>query len=94
MRVDHPGRFALLRGKLLEVPQEEAMRLACAAGELWITQDGDLRDIVLRAGEDFTTLPGRRVLVSALEDSVLEVRTASQQLAPAPRSWRPSALAA
>ena len=73
MRVDRPGRFAMLRGSLLEVPQEAPMLLACGAGELWVTQDGDLRDIVLQPGERFTPDRGRRVLVSALEDSVLEV---------------------
>ena len=91
MTIDHPGRFALLRGSLLEVPQDQPLRLGCDAGELWITQDNDVRDVVLRPGEQFATDPARRVLVSALEDSVLEVRVTRA----APRAgWRAALQAA
>jgi hypothetical protein len=45
------------------------MQLRCTTGALWITHDGDPKDIVLAAGETSPLREGRRVLVQALEPS-------------------------
>lgn len=43
--------------------------LACSRGCLWITQDGDPKDVILSAGQHCTLGTGRQVLVHALEPS-------------------------
>ncbi|CAA9390060.1 MAG: hypothetical protein AVDCRST_MAG51-339 [uncultured Ramlibacter sp.] len=87
MKVDHTGRFAMVRHTLLEVPQGRVLDVSCGAGTLWLTLDNDPRDIVLAPGQAFRVEPNRRVLVYAMEDSVLEVR-ASRPPVPAARGWR------
>lgn len=72
--LDHTGRFAMLRGNLLEMPPARALDLSCAAGTLWITMDNDPRDIVLEPGGHFQVARGKRTLVHALDDAVLELR--------------------
>jgi hypothetical protein len=76
-RLDHTGRFAMLRGNLLEMPRGAALDVSCGAGTLWVTLDNDIRDIVLTPGDAVCVPRGKRALVHALDDAVLELREAS-----------------
>ena len=73
-RLDHTGRFAMLRGNLLEMPKGIPLDVSCGAGTLWVTLDNDIRDIVLTPGDAFSIPRGKRALVHALDDAVLELR--------------------
>jgi hypothetical protein len=43
--------------------------ISCVEGTIWITQEGDLKDYVVKSGKDFwVTKPGT-VVVQALEDA-------------------------
>ncbi|RYF43452.1 MAG: DUF2917 domain-containing protein [Comamonadaceae bacterium] len=42
-----------------------ALQVTCREGSVWITLDGDPRDIVLEAGECFSTREHRRALIYA-----------------------------
>lgn len=48
-------------------------RIACTDGSLWITQQDDLRDIVLRAGESFVVDRDGKVIVTAASDAAFEL---------------------
>ena len=48
-------------------------KISCRTGELWITQDHDIRDIVLEPGESFTLDSEGAVLVSAMAPSSVEL---------------------
>lgn len=64
-------------GQVLELAKHQHMRLADAkgwtisvlSGELWITQDGDVRDIVVGIGEDHVLDRNGLALLSALGDT-------------------------
>jgi hypothetical protein len=72
---------------LHSVPDASQVRFTCREGALWITLDNDPRDIVLEAGEAFTTDQARRALVYALQASTLYVEPSgrSGELPPANR---------
>jgi hypothetical protein len=48
-------------------------RIDCISGSLWITSDGDPRDIVLSAGESHVADRDAPLLVFALEPALLRV---------------------
>ncbi len=63
------GSCALGRGKIRRIRHALGRRVACLSGSLWITQDDDLRDILLSPGEAFDFDRRGDALVSALDES-------------------------
>jgi hypothetical protein len=63
------GAHVLDKGKIGHVRAERGRRLEVVSGTIWITQDGDLRDIVLGAGEAFDFDRRGDALLSAFADS-------------------------
>jgi DUF2917 family protein len=63
------GSRSLARGQVRHVRAEAGRRVECLSGSLWITQDGDRRDIVLAAGEAFDFDRRADALLSAFADS-------------------------
>lgn len=47
--------------------------ISCRAGVLWLTQQGDSADYLIRAGEDFTVNRTGLVLISALAEAEFEI---------------------
>ena len=64
---------SLRNGKALHLQRALGQRIEALCGRLWITMDGDLRDIVLDAGEGFTLDRSSDVLLSAMSDAQLVV---------------------
>jgi hypothetical protein len=63
------GARTLGKGKIRHLHAESGRRVEVVSGTLWITQDGDLRDIVLGAGEAFDFDRRGEALLSAFDDS-------------------------
>ena len=63
------GAHSLGKGRVRHVHAQTGRRVECLSGSLWITQDGDRRDIVLRAGEAFDFDRRGDALLSAFADS-------------------------
>jgi hypothetical protein len=54
---------------LFRVPDAGGLRIVCTAGCLWVTVDGDPRDILLEAGESFEADGHAPALLYAMEAS-------------------------
>ena len=66
----------------LRVPDAAGLDIVCTSGSLWITLDGDRRDIILTAGSNedtFRTSEHRVALVYALKDSEVKVSAANER---------------
>ena len=77
--------LSLAREGLVAIRDGQGTRIVCHAGSLWITQECDLKDAVIVAGESFTVRNPGLTLVTALSASeltVIEPRAAAQ-----PEPW-------
>jgi hypothetical protein len=72
---------------LFNVSDAAGVQILCRSGSLWVTLDGDPRDIVLDAGDHFTATEDRRALIYALGPASLSLSMASAAR-PARRTWR------
>ncbi len=63
------GARLLGKGHIRHVHGEKGRRVELVSGSLWITQDGDLRDVVLGPGEAFDFDRRGDALLSAFADS-------------------------
>jgi hypothetical protein len=63
------GARILDKGRIRHVHAQAGRRVECLSGSLWITQDGDRRDVVLAAGEGFDFDRRGDALLSAFADS-------------------------
>lgn len=63
------GARTLAKGAIDRLDHARGRRIECLSGALWVTQDNDLRDIVLQGGAGFTVDVDGDVLVSSLADA-------------------------
>jgi hypothetical protein len=60
---------------MFSVPDAAGVRFSCRQGSVWITLDGDSRDIVLDPGQDFSSDQHRRALIYALAPAQVRLDT-------------------
>ncbi len=73
---------------LVAIRDGQGTRIVCHAGSLWITQECDVKDAVISAGESFTVRnPGLTLLTAlrASELTIVEPRAGGQ-----PEPWYPA----
>jgi hypothetical protein len=68
--------------EVLDIRNGQGFAVRCLAGSLWITQDGDTDDVVLKAGECFVLDRRGLALVSAPVDSATLVVEKASRAAP------------
>jgi len=73
------GTRTLDKGKVRHLHAENGRRVEVLSGSIWITQDGDLRDIVHQDGEAFDFDRAGDALLSAFADSRYLVLDPSQR---------------
>lgn len=74
LRLDPAGEIVSLRvSQLMRLEHVRGWTVQALAGCVWITQDGDVRDVVLEAGDTMVLDRDVPVLMSPLEDSRLRL---------------------
>ncbi|MCX7172950.1 MAG: DUF2917 domain-containing protein [Proteobacteria bacterium] len=66
-------RFDLAKSELFALSDIQDHVLSCGSGELWITVDGDRRDIILAPGESLRIESRVPVVITALRASTLNL---------------------
>lgn len=94
----------LPQGATLRIEEGRAHVIDVFEGQVWLTQDGDVRDLFLEAGESFTVEGHGLTLLQALRDSRVLVSERAEGALPRPmnafalhrwaRAQRDAALAA
>ncbi len=64
-------RITLRPNRLLRLRDGRDVVVGVDTGTVWLTQDGDLRDIILRAGESFRVDRDGTVLLQALDNAAV-----------------------
>jgi hypothetical protein len=64
----------LSAGQELQLHDVAGLTLACESGAVWITQEGDSRDIFLKGGEGFALDRGGLAIVRACRGATVTVR--------------------
>lgn len=74
MKIDlqRAGMF-VPRHHTVEIREGRGYRVICRRGGLWITQEGDTRDIVIGAGESFVIDNDGLTLVHATDDACVDL---------------------
>lgn len=80
--------IALSKRQLLAVAGVRGARIESRRGSLWVTQDGDRRDVVLAPGETHVVERDAPVLVQALDTALLALRPAAEVAVQATGFWR------
>ena len=56
----------IARDKILEIKQALGVTIECLEGSVWVTLDGDMRDVILDVGQSFKVDRRQRTLIQAL----------------------------
>lgn len=70
--------FDLRKHQIMRLDRASGVALVCLRGGLWLTQHGDLRDVMLAAGERFTLDRDGVTLITALKPSSVRVEIPAQ----------------
>jgi hypothetical protein len=92
MRIDGvAAMIGLERDASLRVKPGARVEICCLSGAVWVTQEGDPRDLFLASGESLALSPRGVTLVTALEPATLRVAERSMAAAPLAAWWRRAA---
>lgn len=71
--------LCLKRNQVVTVRGGIGHSIVCDSGIVWVTQEGDPRDIILRAGESFAIDRSGPTLVQAFEPGAISITHAAAQ---------------
>ncbi len=75
MRIElNQDALCMARRQVVKVSGGRGHTVVCHDGSVWVTQDGDPRDVVLGAGETFTLDRDGTALVQAFEAGAISLR--------------------
>ena len=63
--------LALPRRSCLDLGNAQGLTITCVRGSIWLTHDGDPKDVVLEAGQSHTVTRAARLIAQGLEDAEL-----------------------
>jgi hypothetical protein len=80
--------LCLKRNQVVTVREGIGHSIVCDSGTVWVTQDGDPRDIILHTGDAFTLDRKGAALVQAFEPGAISITRSTGQPRGLPAAWR------
>ena len=77
----HATEFCLGKGQGLRIIDGSGYRIICRSGCMWITQDGDTRDVLLERDESLTLAKNDTVYISPIRHASFAIEVAEQRRA-------------
>ncbi len=68
-----PSSKLLYKNSTLVVRNPMGVTVECIQGSLWLTHDGDCKDIILEAGQRYSSATRGRLLVHALDTAQVQL---------------------
>ena len=62
-----PSVQEIAMDRILEIKQGAGITIECLEGSVWVTLDGNMRDVILDPGRSFNVDRKRRILIQALD---------------------------
>lgn len=81
------SEFCLSKRETLSVDEGAGVRIEAQAGTVWVTQDHDLRDVVLQPGQAVTLERKGRAIVQAFEASRVRLSPPAAPARPHAADW-------
>jgi hypothetical protein len=77
--VDHskvlePVHLRIAATQCIRIDDAVGRTLNCLAGSVWITHDGDPKDVIVECGESYHVTRPERMIVFALRNSAMRMR--------------------
>jgi len=67
------SRVALKAGEVLSLDDAKGIHIRPCGAQVWVTEEGDSSDFVVKPGEDFIVTRAGRTLVQALEPTWVDL---------------------
>ena len=64
---------SLAKRCLHSVAKPQGHQITCTGGSVWLTFDGEARDVVLEAGESYRCVSRSRLVISAFEAATVQI---------------------
>jgi hypothetical protein len=80
--------LCLKRNQVVTVREGIGHSIVCDSGTVWVTQDGDPRDIILHTGDSFTLDRKGAALVQAFEPGAISITRSTALPRGLPAAWR------
>ena len=81
------SEFCLSKRQTLSLGDGAGVRIEAQSGTVWVTQDHDLRDVVLEPGQAVTLERNGRAIVQALEASRVRLSKPITRARPQTTNW-------
>jgi hypothetical protein len=73
LNLDHPT-LALEQGQVVSLDDAAGKRISARLGSVWITYEGNLKDVILSPGESLILANDGRTVVQALEPAFVTLQ--------------------
>ena len=62
------------KGSVMAIKRRKRKLICCKGGTIWLTVPGVIKDIILKQGDSYRVLTGKKIVVQAMLDCSFEIQ--------------------